>query len=320
MNNYICTYFFYEKNETGSTYGNIFLPIKQRNIIYWQTIYTFYFTAIVINKNNNSRYAFFTNEKVFPFREKLEKMGVIIFDDLKLKKINKGKWATVNFFFDVIDFIVINQIFKNDDAFILLDTDVISISNSSLIFKSIRQNKTPIGHVLSSISPNKKNYFHNLRINELESEGTLLLNKYVKITELIGGEFFAFSKNNISNFQLNYRKLLSNNDSKITTEEQILTILNSIDKFSFFSNSIYRVWNTLKKINIPNNYRNYIFIHLPSDKEFGLKSLFDNTINLNPLDITSEEMKFIIIGQIPLYSFYKMYFNVIKSKILKHVI
>ena len=68
MNNYICTYFFYEKNETGSTYGNIFLPIKQRNIIYWQTIYTFYFTAIVINKNNNSRYAFFTNEKVFTGR------------------------------------------------------------------------------------------------------------------------------------------------------------------------------------------------------------------------------------------------------------
>lgn len=40
---YITTYFYHDCKDQGASYGNIFLPLDKRNIIYWQTVYTLFF-------------------------------------------------------------------------------------------------------------------------------------------------------------------------------------------------------------------------------------------------------------------------------------
>ena len=35
---YITTYFYHDCKDQGASYGNIFLPLDKRNIIYWQTV------------------------------------------------------------------------------------------------------------------------------------------------------------------------------------------------------------------------------------------------------------------------------------------
>ncbi len=82
MKKYITTYFYHDCNEQGASYGNIFLPLDRRNIIYWQTVYTLFFSSIVINKNSGVSYALFTNVAIFPFRDSIEELGVKNYDNL----------------------------------------------------------------------------------------------------------------------------------------------------------------------------------------------------------------------------------------------
>jgi hypothetical protein len=315
MINYISTYFYQDTKDLGATYGNIFLPLEERNIIYWQTVYTFFFTAIVFNKKNEFKYALFTNEKKFPFRHEIEKMGVEIHDNLSLTNRNIGKWATVNFFFDVINYITNSTDFSKDDAFLLLDTDVIAMNEASDLFDFIRSNRNPVVKIIGKKYKNKKNYFHGVTTEVLEQEASAVLSNKIEILEFVGGEFFGFVKSNVSNYKEKYLKLLLNKNMIFTTEEQILTILNTLDKFNSHPLSIYRIWNTLKKIDVPMNYNEYIFLHLPSDKELGLDKLFKYTITLSPADINILNFRKKILKLIPFDNTLKLYFNVIKSKL-----
>ena len=85
-------------NTRGASYGNIFLPLEKRNIIYWQTVYTLLFSSIVEKKNSGVRYSLFPNITTFPFRDSIETLGVRIYDDLSLTEGNSCKWATIKFF------------------------------------------------------------------------------------------------------------------------------------------------------------------------------------------------------------------------------
>jgi hypothetical protein len=69
-------------------------------------------------------------------------------------------------------------------------------------------------------------------------------------------------------------------DSILTTEEQILTLVNSNYPFLFLNNSIYRFWTTIRKIDVPKNYGEYVFWHLPSEKEAGLDRLYTMLNNI----------------------------------------
>ena len=125
MSKYITSYFYYDVDDAGASYGNIFLPLEQRNLVYWQTVYTLFFTSIVQNQHENIKYAFFTNMSSFPLRREIESLGVVIFDDLQLSHRNANKWATVKFFFDVVSYIGDSSYFNNGDSIIMLDTDCI---------------------------------------------------------------------------------------------------------------------------------------------------------------------------------------------------
>lgn len=315
MKKYIATYFYHDKKEQGASYGNISLPLERRNIIYWQTIYTLFFSSIVSNKNSEIKYVLFTNIDIFPFRDSIEALGVKVYDDLTLTTRNPGKWATVKFFFDVIDFIDGCNDFGEDDAFILLDTDVVALRSAAPLFEFLLSSNNAIAFEFDELS-DKERDFHGTNISNLESLGSNEFGIQTNIKKLIGGEFFCFKKFQI--YELNtYFNLFKNSDCsrKVATEEQILTLVNAQRPWKFFPEGIFRVWTTLRLFKMPKKNINYIFLHLPSEKEFGLNELFHATKNIDPHGITLKGFNLLFFRFIPLKQPYQFYFSKIMNKI-----
>jgi hypothetical protein len=286
MNKYIITYFYHDSKDQGASYGNISLPLDERNIIYWQTVYTLFFSSIVENKNSGVSYALFTNVAAFPFRDLIEGLGVMIYDNLSLTVRNPGKWATVKFFFDVLEYIDRHNDFDDDDAFVMLDTDVVALRSATPLFDYLQASKSAIAYVFEELT-GKDQVFHGINISNLEGIGLNAFGRRMNIKNLIGGEFFCFNKYQISECT-SYFRVFSNPNfySQITTEEQILTLVNSQKPWAVFHGAIYRVWTTLSVFKLPEKNTNYLFLHLPAEKEFGLSKLFNATKDLDPYMMT----------------------------------
>ena len=315
MKKYIITYFYHDCKDQGASYGNIFLPLDRRNIIYWQTVYTLFFSSIVENKNSGVGYALFTNVATFPFRDSIEALGVKIYDDLTLTARNPGKWATVKFFFDVIEFIGKHNDFDDDDSFVMLDTDVVALRSATPLFDYLQASKNAIAYVFDDLS-GKDQDFHGINISNLERIGLSAFGRQMNIKSLIGGEFFCFNKYQISELTSHFR--VFNNpiySSQITTEEQILTLVNAQKPWGFFPEGICRVWTTLRVFKIPKTNFNYIFLHLPSEKEVGLNKLFNVAKDINPHNITISDFHLLFYRCIPLRQPYFFYLSKLISKI-----
>ncbi len=298
----------------GATYGNLFSDLESRNLIYWKTVYVFFFSAIVFNKNNGIEYILFTNIKDFPFRKEIEGMGVIIYDNLELTKRNKCKWATVNFFFDVINFILKSNLFLKDDRFILLDTDVVSCDSAKTIFKSLDNSIRPIAYISKNIFSNDE-VFHDLKISNLEEIAFQIFGTRLKIKDLIGGEFFSFSKRQAFSFQNEFSTIRSSIYSKnIYTEEHVLTLYHAYKNFNTIPRAIFRVWTTIKFLKMPFKNIKYIFLHFPSEKDAGLTKLFNAVYRENPCMINESEFQRFFYRSLPINNPYKFYLNRIFMK------
>jgi hypothetical protein len=315
MKKYITTYFYHDCKDQGASYGNIFLPLDSRNIIYWQTVYTLFFSSIVENKNSGVSYALFTNVATFPFRDSIEALGVKIYDDLSLTVRNAGKWATVKFFFDVIEFIGRHNDFDDDDAFVMLDTDVVALRSATPLFDCLQASKNAIAYVFDELS-GKGRDFHGINISYLEGIGLSAFGRKTNIKSLIGGEFFCFNKYQISELR-SYFRVFNKPEyfSQITTEEQILTLVNAQEPWAFFPEGICRVWTTIRVFKIPQKNLNYIFLHLPSEKEVGLNKLFNATKHIDPHNIAKSDFHLLFYRCIPLNRPYILYLSKLISKI-----
>jgi len=291
MKEYIATYFYNDCQDLGASYGNIFLPLEKRNIIYWQTVYTLFFSSMVCNKNPALSYVLFTNVTTFPFRNEIEALGVKVYDNLTLTVRNSGKWATVKFFFDVIEYIDNHNDFNDDDAIVMLDTDVVALRSATPLFDYLRTQENAIAYVFDDLSDENQD-FHGTNISNLEEIGLSALGRQMKINSLIGGEYFCFSKSQISTLT-RYFRVFNNSkySSQISTEEQILTLVNAHEPWAIFPEAIYRVWTTLRVFKIPPPQSNYIFLHLPSEKETGLYKLFNATENIDPRNMTEDDFQ-----------------------------
>jgi hypothetical protein len=314
MKKYITTYFYHDCEDMGASYGNIFLPLVKRNMIYWQTVYTLFFSSIVCNKNSDVSYVLFTNVATFPFRNEIEALGVKIYDDLKLTSRNPSKWATVKFFFDVIDYIGHHQDFDDDDAFVMLDTDVVALSSAEPLFNYLQNQENAIAYVFDNA---KNKDFHGVNLSNLEEIGSSAYGMLAKIEGLIGGEFFCFRKNQISAIAKLFKVLNDSNHSNIlSTEEQILTLVHAQKPWAIFPQAIYRVWTTLRVFKIPKNNKKYIFLHLPSEKEVGLNKLFNITKNRKPLNMTEIDFRQLFYRCIPLHQPFSLYFSKLMNKVI----
>ena len=312
MKNYISTYFFQDLEDLGAEYGNIFSDFEQRNLIYWKTVFVFFSSSIIVNRTFNIHYIFFTNVDDFPYKRELEALGVKIVSGLRLTNRNVSSWATVKFFFDVLNYITISDDFSDEDNFVLLDTDVICIGNSHSLFKKIGSLTKPLVY---SIGVQKKKYiFHGVGIKELEKIYLDLLKEDINVSYLIGGEFFGISKFVLKKYCHDFNALSS--ITRISTEEQVLTLSHAAHGFSITKFEICRIWTTLKKLTIPINWQDYTFLHLPSEKSTGLIQIFNflyvnDLENLDRNDIIAE-IKF----RLNLSNVFLLYYKLIARKIL----
>ena len=314
MKDYIATYFYHDCQDLGASYGNIFLPLIERNIIYWQTVYTLFFSAIVYNRDSEVNYVLFTNVESFPFRKNIEALGVKIYDDLALTSRNSGQWATVRFFFDVIEYIHTNSDFHDDDAIVMLDTDVVAMKSAAPLFEYLRNAKNAVAYVFDEVLDENQD-FHGINISNLEKIGLHAFGGLKKIKSLIGGELFGFQKNKISKFISYFNHINSSNHSyRLTTEEQILTLVNAHRPWEVYPNAIYRIWTTLRVFDIPEERSQFIFLHLPSEKVAGLNNLFKGTINIDPRSIAEQDLFLLFYRYIPLGRPYVLYLTKVAEK------
>jgi hypothetical protein len=317
MTNHITTYFYHDIEDVGATYGNIFLPLSQRNLIYWQTVYTLFFTAIVQNGFENTKYTVFTNIIDFPLRHEIESLGVRIKCDLKLTHRNPGKWATVKFFFDVIEYIEKDSDFACGDNVLMLDTDCICFNDAQSLFSALSLNGRPIALVTGESSVVRLD-FHGLPISYLEDIYENVFLNSIDIKETIGGEFFLFKKGSpYTEVLRNKYKILfeSNLGIKLTTEEQILTMLNANIQFNNVQWSIHRIWTTYRHRDIPKQFNKFIFLHLPSEKQYGLSRLFHCLVFISPGDVSPDKINAIILKCIPLNNLIKLYLKKITKDV-----
>lgn len=306
MKKYIATYFYQDCEDLGASYGNIFLPLHERNIIYWQTVYTFFFSSIVSNQDPEICFALFTNVKNFPHRDEIEGLGVKVYDKLTLSSRHSGRWATVKFFFDVIDFIAIHQDFSDDDAFAMLDNDVVAVRSAGPLFSYLYSQSNAIAYPFD-LMPNEAHDFHGINLLDLSNFGTGIFGGGTKIKRLIGGEFFCFRKSHVNNLNKLFSPLRASN--YLTTEEQILTLVDAHKPWCVFHQSVFRVWTTLKVFKLPQKNHEYIFLHLPSEKESGLNKLFHEAIKANPNEMSEIEFHQLLDRCISLNNPIKLYFS-----------
>ena len=308
MSKYITSYFYHDLEDTGASYGNIFLPLEQRNLVYWQTVYTLFFTSIVNNKNENIEYAFFTNVSCFPLRSEIESLGVVIFDDLQLSHRNFKEWATVKFFFDVINYIGDSPYFHDGDSVIMLDTDCIGLNSAADLFSHVANADRPIAYITGSVDSSHFS-FHGLPIPQLEKAFKDVFRSPITIKDTIGGEFFGFNKNDkLRKLRREYDQLLTSlHCDLITTEEQILTMLNAKAKFINIDFSIYRIWTAYRNYDVSNDFNKFTFLHLPSEKTSGLDRIFKKLVRMSPSTLTSDSLDKIIFSHMPLHNPIKLY-------------
>lgn len=271
MSNYICTYFFQDDSDLGAVYGNAFDELSDRNLMYWKTVYTLFFSCILFNRDNDIKYLLFTNVHDFPFRDDLERLGVTIYSDLKLTNRHYKKWATVKFIFDVLEYVISSDIFVDSDNFVFLDTDVLCMRSSELIFKDLDISGELECYELQTVG--KDFIFHGLSIGSLESFYYTFLNEVVSIKYILGGEYFAFKLSTLRKYS--DRLMLLAKSPMLSTEEQIFSLVNAQFNFNHRKDRIFRVWTTVRTYSVPSASDGYFFLHLPSDKQFGLSNIYN---------------------------------------------
>jgi hypothetical protein len=272
MANYIATYFYQDDVDLGASYGNIFLPLAERNLVYWKTVFTFFYSVRVFHKKEDVHLALFTNVETFPFMDEIESLGVQIYNNLELTHRGDKKWATVKFFFDVVNFINNSEKFYKNDNFVLLDTDVVMQKNANDLFNKINKINTPQCYTINS-TVKLDTDFHGMSVQRMNEVGSSILHRQVNIKKLLGGEYFAFKKSSLSRSVEDFNSLLKYDI--FTTEEQILSIAFSDSNCVQYANyEVYRLWITITYMDIPSNYKSYVFLHMPSEKEDTLDRLF----------------------------------------------
>jgi hypothetical protein len=195
----------------------------------------------------------------------------------------------------------------------MLDTDCLAINSAEGLFSKMNHENKEFVHIIGNVKDINDN-FHGISFDNLEKSYNNYFNTQITLTEILGGEFFLFKKNNISNFISQYN-FFSNSTFgyRITTEEQILTLFNVEHKFKKYPYSIYRIWTTYKCLDIPLDFKNFTFLHLPSEKTYGLQRLYKKISEKHPLNYSSSSLNKVIFAKIPLNNIINLYFLKILS-------
>ncbi len=311
--NYICTWFCADEKgeeslfpQTGKSSSS-----KEHQDIYWRCILVFFITSKRFNKNE--KHILFTNVKSLPVVDEksitkiLETLGVdVIFTDFKYKtpKGYYGHFQNQFYEFSILEYIANNN--NNlKDQYLILDSDCIFIKPANELFNEAK----PTGF-LSFRDDVKPDYVINgLSRNDLKSLYEILLHKKLnEIPDYYLGEFLLCSVENIkmifNDFKLLWPQLLlldTTGKKKFNEEAHTLSFL-------YFKNNLRansrkdlmkRIWtNPIFYRNVEDSDTELCIWHLPSEKTFGIKDLYDDLlIKSSNFGIEISDVKFIELAK-----------------------
>lgn len=287
MKNIISTWIYIEEKLNESNYPQVKGNSSSLSFqeVYWRCVIVFFETSLRFNKD--ARHILFTNSKVLPvingfdFKEFLRKNEIeIVTLELSFKTPTGyyQSWRNQFYVFDILNYIVKEM--NEEDKFLLLDSDCIFNNSSKGIFQELDKSEAlsyklwyPENTDINGISRNEmKVIFKDLGIN-------------IKDTPFyFGGEVFiakkSFIKKVVEDFPNLWDTLIlkfENQEIKFNEEAHVLSYyyykydipIGSVNKF------IKRCWTD------PFNFRNIIkqdyhldILHLPAEKEHGIKNVF----------------------------------------------
>ena len=292
--NYICTWLCADKKGEESAFpqtGELSSSQKHQNI-YWRCILVFYITSKRFNKNE--KHLLFTNVSQLPVvdgrpvKDVLKKLDVeVIHTDFKYKTPENyfGSFQNQFYEFSILEYIAQNDQNGNNN-YLVLDSDCIFIKPVQRLFEAAG----PQGFI-SFEDPVKPDYVINgLSRNDLKTIYQELLQ--TEITETPSyhlGEFLLCSVKNIQKIYQDFKELwpvlLDRNQNglmKFNEEAHTLSYLYFKNGFRASNDASFmrRIWtNPVFYREVRESDRNLIIWHLPSEKIFGIHTLYDLFFN-----------------------------------------
>lgn len=288
--NYICTWFHADKKGEESIFPQTgkLSSLQSHQNIYWRCVVLFFISSKRFNKNE--KHILFTNLKTLPILDG-QNLGTllagwdveVIFTEFNHKPPKDYYPAFQNQFyiFSIMECITKHQS-NPDDNYLVLDSDCIFLKPADPLFKEA----APTGFIsFFDLSP-ADDVINGLSMYDLRDIYEKLLNE--KISEIPSyhiGEFFLSSVTNIRKFHNDFievwpqlLKLHEQGEKKFNEEAHTLSFL--YFKNGFRARHPYpfmkRIWtNPLFYRNAEPKDVDLIIWHLPAEKTFGLRKLYN---------------------------------------------
>lgn len=289
--NYICTWFCADKKGEESFFpqtGKLSSSEDHQNI-YWRCAMVFFITSKRFNKTE--KHVFYTNVSKLPVidgkdvGELMKKLDVdVVFTDFKYKtpKGYFGSFQNQFYEFSILEHIALNN-HHPDDHYLILDSDCIFIKPATELFSAAKNNG---GFISFQDGCNPDQVTNGLSRRDLKVLYEELLQRSVDEVPLyMIGEFLLCSVENIkrifSDFVILWPWMLQRHaagQKKFNEEAHTLSYLYYKNGFKHGKPDTYirRIWtNPLFYRNVQQGDLDLIIWHLPAEKTFSLRKLYD---------------------------------------------
>lgn len=306
--------------------------------IYWRCVAVFMYTARKFNPT--LRLVCFSNIAEFPtidnvdFKMLFKKLNIEFYTtpfEYKTPKGYYGSWSNQFYEFSILKYIADHPDFSNEDAFILIDSDCLITKDLNGIFLEIGKNEC-ITYSFNAYAPtykingnsrlDMKSIFENLQGFEMDTVPAYHAGEFL-------GATIASVKKIMHFFYPTWQQLLDyhkNNLPHLHEEAHVLSYLYHRCGYNGGQANKYikRLWTD------PSSYRNIkkgdedlTIWHLPGEKRFGFKKMFNylKKINFNVTGITDTDLNKYLqkTFQVPIVSYNRYLYYLLKRTVKKLV-
>lgn len=289
--NYICSWFCADKKGEESFFpqtGKLSSSEEHQNI-YWRCAMVFFISSKRFNKNE--KHVFFTNVSKLPVidgkdvGEFMKELGVdVVHTDFKYKtpKGYFGSFQNQFYEFSILEYIALNN-HNPKDHYLILDSDCIFIKPAADLFSAAAVNG---GFMSFEDGCNPDQVTNGLSRRDLKVLYEELLQRSIDEVPLyMIGEFLLCSVQNIKKIYADFLPLwpwmlerYASGKKKFNEEAHTLSFLYYKNGLKHGQKDTYirRIWtNPLFYRNVEPTDVNLIIWHLPAEKTFSLRKLYD---------------------------------------------
>lgn len=294
--NYICSWFCADKKGEESDFPQSGMKSSgaAHQNIYWRCLLVFYMTSIKHNKSE--KHVLFTNVDQLPvvdgrnIADLLEDLNVqVVHVDFNYKTPQGyfGSFQNQFFEFSIIEWIARHAEHEND-MYLILDSDCVFNKPVHNLFRHAMQS----GHISFALESPLSHSIQGLTREDMRKLFTEISGKpCMKVPAYHLGEFFLCNVKNIrklyADFLVLWPELLRRHAEglpKFNEEAHTLSYLYFLNGWepSKHAHFIRRIWtNPVFYRNVKANDQYLNIWHLPAEKKFGIKTLYDKLMRLS---------------------------------------